>query len=996
MILLLLTSALALSFVPLKSNTLTAITVEVGTVTYDAGTKKLTIPLTASGALDSETNTFELAIFESEDGDEEIGTRVNVKTLLTDTSEQNAEFTFDFATIKADLAAVHIDVIETDKDDDTSTRSMLTARKEVAFRTVSAVAFAEDTDPTKVKITVTVDDEVTGATLEFLGESLETTSTVAKEYSAVIEKAKILAAESLVGYFKGTNLATSSLPFTILIAKPVPPTDFKLLSATHAQFTYTPTAGAKLMILPTGGAEKEITQPQGETYYTVAYADISVEYKLYYAKAAGAPMSAALVRTALPATVGPTAKDLVVVTGADKVPSLKLTFATGVTNRQLVVVDDELAVNSVALAEQTLTADKLVGSAAFFIVADSATKVVASLPLALAKAVFAQTPAAAAGGKIPVTVEMTAGFYEAEPKGLFVHERDPVAATTAQYYALTWSDTAATASKAVADVTVADWTEQTDKNILSFVAGDYVAGPPKTATKLSTAAVVIVNEPELPVITVGPATFAPATLKLTIPVESDTDLTAAPYTIRLAGYTADADGTELFTKDVKALLDGEESHTVEFTLDMGEKFVGLKTIHIDVLAQSEGEEEVSILSNEERVPVNFAAMKVTVAHASTDTDVTFTFTLDADLEAGLANTKFVFNGVEETVTKESSPAYTYAVTITKAKLKAAPTTLGYFKGSNLATSTLPIWLFESAPQFDVEHVDATTFKATPKAGTVPEGSDVWMKVGTAAAAKQTKVADKEYYLFNYEDMVDAVIYTADAAEIPTSNKPTITIPAFTAPEYEWVLVTEGADKTPKVKLVFEGANAKRKLIVPGTPDTVISLDTAEKTFDLADLVKTGAYYIVYDAEKAPETRPLAISAATLVQAKGTEKDGKVPVTVTVEAGLLTAVPTGILVHAEGETVADKMKYYALTWGTTAETVNKATAQVTVADFAELTAKNIESYVANKVGDAAPTKIAAAEKIVVIPKKEDPGKDEGAFGKMVSLMAVVVSLFVLAL
>jgi len=991
MILLLLTSALALSFVPLKSNALTEITVQVGTVAYDAATKKLTIPLTASAALASEENSFELAIFEAATGTDMIGDKVSVKALLTDTSEQNAEFTLNFATIKADLAAVHIDVIETDKDDDTSTRSMLTARKEVAFRTVSAVAFAEDTDPTKVKITVTVDEVVTDATLEFLGESLETTSTVAKEYSAVIEKANILAAESLVGYFKGADLAKSSLPFTILIAKPVAP-EFKLLSATHVQFDYTPTGDNKLMILPEGGEEKEITKPQGETYYTVAYADIGDEYKLYYAQDAGAPMSAAHAGIALDALTAPTTA-WEVDTGEAKLPKLKVTFADAGTNRQLVIKKPAETFVGLDTAVTDLTPADIEGTDAYFVVADSTTKVPTSVAVALAPATITATKGDVADAKIPVTVTMTPGTYAKQPKGIVVYSKGETLKANAKYYALAWSDDAA--NTATYEVPEAELPASTDKDVECYVSED-CSTMPEIADIVKLSAKLVLRKATLPTVTVGDFDFVPAGLKLTVPLKSSANLTAdAGINYAVAIYaTAEGGDAPLGGADIKALLDGTDK-TIVVELDSA-VYAGQKSLYVDIVQAEEGQAPVSIIAGEARKEATFAA-KATGVTVAKDTDATkllITFTLSDEL-AGHATAKFVLNG-EHDVVKLDSPANTYTVTMLATVLHAAPTTMGYFKGADMAKTTLPIVLFASNPDIVLEHVDATNVYAKP--ATAVETKKVWFKSGDADPAELTVVTGKTYYEIEYAKLSGvAFIYYTDATGLIVSNKQNLTLPAFTAPEYEWVLVTEGDDKTPKVKLVFEGANAKRKLIVPGTPDTVISLDTAVNTFDLADLVQTGAYYIVYDTtSKVPETRPLAIPAATLVQAKTTEKDGKVPVTVTVEAGLLTAVPTGILVHAEGETVADKMKYYALSWGTTAETVNKATAQVTVADFAELTAKNIESYVANKVGEAAPTKIAAAEKIVVIPKKEDPGKDEGAFGQMVSLMAVVVSLFVLAL
>jgi len=994
MILLLLTSALALSFVPLKSNEVGNIIVGVGTVTYDPEETELTIPLTAGAALDGEANSFELAIFETADGEDEVGVRVDIKTLLDDDQPHDATFTFDFSTINADLGAVYIDIIETDTEATPNVRSMLEdgERIPVAFRKAESIAFVEDPDvDTKVKITVTLDaglpEDLTGITLEFLTESLTLTKAADMQYSASILKSAILAADSLVGYFKGTNLATSSLPFTILEDTPTAPA-IKLLSATHAQFEYTVPTGAKLMIHPTAGDETEVTKPSGEDYYTVAYADIAVASKIYYAKAAGAPISKALDLPALPALTAPTLA-WEAVAGAGELPKLVVTFAGTGTKRQLVIRKPAETLVGLDAAETKLTPAQIEGSAAYFIVADSTSKVPETLPSVLPQATIAAAKGAVEDAKIPVTVTMTTGTYAKQPKGIVVYSKGETDKTKAKYYPLTWSDT--TANTATYQVPEAELPTSTRKDVECYVSEDCTTMP-EIAAIVKLSPVLVLRAGVAPTVTVSAFQFVPAGLKLTVPFKSSEDLTSDVDTeYGLFIYTEAEEGAPIYATLIKALLDGTDK-TVVVDLDAAE-FANRKTLYVDIM-QFDGQVLLSIIAGGERKPATFAATAsaVTVAKDTDTTKLLITFTLSDDLPEH-ATAKFVLSG-EHDVAKAASPEKTYTVTMPAADFLAVPTNVGYFKGADMAKSTLPIVLFEDSPDIVLEHVDATDVHAKPL--TAVGTKKVWFKSGEAAPVELTVVTGQTYYNIEYAKLSGvAYLYYTDATGLIVTNKLNLTLNAFTAPEYEWVLVTEGDNKTPKIKLVFEEENANRALVIPGTPDVIVTLEEEETTFELANLVQTGAYYISLHSD-APLTLPLAVPAATLVQSKTAEASGKVPVTVTVEAGLLTAVPTGILVHAEGETDLTKAKYYALTWGTTEATVNKATAQVTVADFAELTAKNIESYVANKVGDAAATKITAAEKIVVIPKKEDPGKDEGAFGQMVSIMAVLLSLFVFAL
>jgi hypothetical protein len=417
--------------------------------------------------------------------------------------------------------------------------------------------------------------------------------------------------------------------------------------------------------------------------------------------------------------------------------------------------------------------------------------------------------------------------------------------------------------------------------------------------------------------------------------------------------------------------------------------------------QVEGEEApVSIITDGARKEAEFAAKASSVAIAKDgDTaNLIITFTLSDELPEH-ATAKFVLSG-EHDVAKAASPEKTYTVTMPIATLVGAPSTFGYFKGADMAKSTLPISLIELKPEGGLEHVSFTDVHATlSNAGTF----EVWLKVGDAAAEKQTKVAGQEYYLLKYADLENAVIYYLDATGIPKSQKLSVALPAFEAPALEWVLATDATDKTPQLKLTFEEEETDRKLIlVSGDSDVVVELADDEPTVVApTQLVATSAYYLRTDATgDIPYTRTAALGAATFAQEKAAAADGKIPVTVTVGGGFFTAKPAGLLVHATGEDDKTKMKFYPFTWGTTAETAKEAKADVTVEHFKTITDKNIESYVCPDYSAAIPdTPVKISEAFVVIAKTEpvepEP-KDEGAFGQMVSLMAVVVSLFVLAL
>jgi hypothetical protein len=655
------------------------------------------------------------------------------------------------------------------------------------------------------------------------------------------------------------------------------------------------------------------------------------------------------------------------------------------------VNDPDDVIVDVSAEKPEVELSKFVGTAGYYIVLDDTTP--KSLPsAAIDAAEFAQTKGAEASGKLPINFEITKiGFMEAAPAGVLVHAEGEKEKAKAKYIAFKWDAT--NAEKATADVTLADWTKVTVRDVESYVCPDYTTMPElEDAVKLTEA--VKVKTGANPKVTVGTPEFVAADYELSVMVTSDADVHEeqdVDYTI--AVFDLAIDGAELFSQDVKASLD-KTAKTVKIDLNQA-KFLGKSSLHLDILQKPKGGDALSVVEPVGRVAVTFAA-KTEIAAEKDEDDLIFTITLDKDLTEPLTKTKFVFDEKEKDVAEVTGNKKKFTVTIAIADVLKAESTTGYVKGDALLTSTLPFALFTVNPALTLKHTNATHAEAT---FTPPEAAGTKIMIKSGDTTAELTLTAQHKCDIAYEKLADAVVYYTDADDVLCSNKLDITLPEFTAPEYEWVLAAEDDDdKTPKVKLVFEEENANRVLIVPGTTDVTITLEDEETTFELGQLVQTAAYYIVA-VDDEPKTLPLAVAAATLAQEKATEKDGKVQVTVTIEAGLLEAVPTGILVHATGEEDAEKMEYYPFTWSTEEGKANEATAEVVVATFKDLTAKNIESYVANKVDEEAPTKIEAAEMIVVIKKKEpvepEP-KDEGAFGQMVSMMAVVLSVFVLAL
>jgi hypothetical protein len=281
---------------------------------------------------------------------------------------------------------------------------------------------------------------------------------------------------------------------------------------------------------------------------------------------------------------------------------------------------------------------------------------------------------------------------------------------------------------------------------------------------------------------------------------------------------------------------------------------------------------------------------------------------------------------------------------------------------------------------------------------------VMLKSGETAAKEMTKEEGEAFFRIAYADLkAECKVYYAIGAD-KFGEEATITaLAALVAPSAEALVAV--ADKVPSLKVTFGATpvpNRKLVLVQEEGEPVLVDVSAKDDTVITSDkLVGTDGYYIVTDEDdKIPLSEGKALAAATFTQTKAAAAEGKIPVTVEMTKGFYAAEPKGLLVHAKGEDDKTKMKFYALTWGTTAETVNKATAQVTVDDFKTITDKDIESYVAPDYSEAIPdTRVLLSEKAVVIAKKEpvepEP-KDEGAFGQMVSVMAVVVSLFVLTL
>jgi len=996
--LLLLTSALALSFVPLKSNDLTEITVEVGTVTYDTEESKLKVIVTSSDEVTA-GNAFELALFETIDGEDEVIARVDIEDQL-DGEEGFAEFELDLATVKADLEAIYIDIIETEDDDGTvTTRSMLDEERiPVGFAKLDgAVTYTATTTGATFTITLDKDltDPLTDTKFVFNGEEIAVAAVTGqtKKCTVTLTKEKLLAASSTTGYIKGNTLITTTLPFS-LFAKP----DFTLehvdATKTHATANEA-TAPAKVWLVNDGTAA-ELTKVTGKDYYAILYAKLD-DAVVYYTDTNGIMTSNKLD---ISLSEAPTAPTVTFVKGASAAvaPKAKLTFDTALPYRRLAMDSTPAATPvDVSTAAPEVELEKFVGTAGCYIVLDGA--VPKSLPTLLPEAVLTQTAGTKGDTKHPMNFVLTTlGFMEAAPAGILVHAKEEEDKTKAKYYAFAWDQT--NANKAVAEVVLADWAKVTVRDVESYVCPDYTTMPDlEDAVKLTEA--VKVKTGVIPKVTVGTPTFVAATYKVTVKVTSDADVHEEQdmdYTI--AAFDLASAGVELLSEDVKASLDKTEK-TVTIELDQA-KFLGKSSFHLDILQTPKGGDALSVVNPAGRIAVTFAA-KSTIEVETDEDDLVFTITLDKDLTNPLTKTKFVFDGEELPVAAVTGSTKKFTVTIPIADVLAAESTTGYVKGETFITSTLPFALFTATPEVTLEHKDVSKAEATFPS--VPTGNKVYLKSGTADAELLTLTSKK--CDIAYEKLAEAVIYYTDADGVLTSNKKDITLPEFTAPtKIEWIASEEEEEAdsndaviTHTVKFTFDEETADRKLYITATPArAAIDLSDEEAETTPAKLVGTAGYYIVVDEDDVPLSLPLAFEEAAFTQTAGTVADKKVPVTVAITPGLLKAEPAGLLVHATEETDKTKMKFYAFEWDL--EEANTASASVDVDDFKTITDKDIESYVAPDYSEEiAATPVKLSEKLVVIKKKEpvepEP-KDEGAFGQMVSIMAVLLSLFVFAL
>jgi len=987
MILLLLTSALALSFVPLTSNDLPVATISA--VAFAPATRTLTATFTCNEAGTTiETHTFRIAVYAGESDGEVLFSATLDKAKLT-VAASTADVVIEMNEKVLDLEAIHVDILAKLVAAPNTEATIATARSKVTFvdqpESVAVTKNADDATKVDIAVTFAAGFATDLSTSKFVVNGKEYTPTKAElVYTAIVPHAELLEAPSTIGYFKGTDLAKSTLPIS-LFAVPVDlalaPTSLVKVTAT---FTGAPTEANRVWLQVGSAAATALTLTSDAC--DIEYTKL-VSAKIYYTTTDGI-MSSMKKDISLAALEAPEQKEFLAV--VDSPPSINVKFEKAVTGRKLVVVKADDTVSEVDVGVNTVVpvaSAKLVGKAAYFIVAHE-TDAAQTLILPFEAATFTQAKGELADGEIPMAVEMTPGFYPIAPTGILVNAKDATDLANHKFYTITWDQT--DAEKGSATVDIADFKPVRDKKIESFVAGKVAEADP---VKLS-AAEPVMDEVVTTFVTVKGVTFIADGIKLKVTIKSDADVsTTALGSYRIAVFDAATGANELFEKTfTKAELTGADKD-VEVAFEMDAKLNDLKTLYVDVFETLPEKDEESMISTPRKEAV-FAAKKadVAISSAASGTDsLKFTITLDSALATPITE-KFVFKGKKLDVAAGTGDNV-YEVIILLADLLEADSTTGYFLGDALLTTTLPISLFAVNPAVALAHTDLTKTEATFTG--VPEGNKVWLKSGTDAATELTLAENK--CDIDYAKLANAIIYYTDAEGALKSNKKDISLDAFTAPEYEWVLeATEEDNDAPKIIIKFAKSGTNRYIVIPTVTEPV-AIEDKENEFTLAQLVAADAYYIVYDkTTKVPATRPLAIPAATLVQAKTAEASGKIPVTVTVEVGLLEAEPTGILVHAEGEAVADKMKYYALTWGITTETVHKATAQVPVADFADLTAKNIESYVANKAGTAAPKKIEAAPKLIVIPKKEDPGKDEGAFGQIVSIMTVLLSLFVFAL
>jgi len=998
MILLLLTSALALSFVPLKSNALSAITVTIGTVAYDPATKKLTVPVTASAAVTA-GNAFELALFETIDGEDEVIARVDIEDKL-DGTEKNAEATLDLATVKVDLEAIYIDVIETETDgDDVTKRSMLAARIAVGFAKLDEVT--STATATEATFTITLDkdltDPLTDTKFVFNEEEIDVAAVESetKKCTVTLTKEKLLAASSTTGYIKGTDLITTTLPFS-LFAKP----DFTLehvdATKTHATANEA-TAPAKVWFVNDGTAA-ELTKVTGQEYYEILYTKLN-DAVVYYTDENGIMTSNKLDIT-LPACAAPTDAEYVKGESAADAPGVKLIFAAALPNRKLVMTSTPAAdAVDVSEKEPEVPLETFVGTAGYYIALEGTEP--KSLPsAALTAAELTVAPGAKdEDGNIPVTVTIDEiGFIAAKPAGIVVRVSGATDYAGAKYYGFSWSEVEGAENEGTAKIPLAAWKASKDKEIHAFVSQDYSEAIPVEPKKLTTEAKAI-DALITTFVTVEGAAFTPADLKLKVTIKSTADVSAtAQGEYRIAGFDKAEEGNELFEEPfTKAELSGGNKD-VTATLVLGEAYADLKNIYVDVFETLTDKDEESMVKPE-RKKVTFAAKEAIAVEKDGD-DLKFTITLDSDLATPLTDVKFVFDGEDLTVAAVTGETKKFTVTIPLADVRDAESKLGYVKGKDLATSTLPFSVVPPTPAPVLGLLSATHAKCV--LADAPEGMKVMLKSGTADAKEMTKEEGEAFFRIAYADLKAVCKVYYAIGDDKFGEEATITaLAALDAPSAEALVAV--ADKLPSLKVTFGAAVQKRKLVLvqeEGEP-VLVDVSAEDDTVITSDkLVGTDGYYIVTEDGKIPLSEGKALAAATFTQTKAAAAEGKIPVTVEMTKGFYAAEPKGLLVHAKGEDDKTKMKFYALTWGTTAETVNKATAQVTVDDFKTITDKDIESYVCPDYSEAIPDEpVKISEAFVVIAKTEpvepEP-KDEGAFGQMVSLMAVVVSLFVLAL